>query len=805
MISQTFSVALALAFLALTLAQPVKSQNTSPAARRDRQKQVGGTHPSPALPEIDWTLVAITSSVFALLFLFGRKERGPRTDDAHGSAAYARPRELRELVVPMHLPVAQGALTLGYLDARRRIDLPRQLTVRHVLLLGPTGSRKTRGTYLPNVAWHRGGSQVVYDMKGELFDLCGGVNPGRRALRYAPLDPDRSEPFNWIPLCRDNPRLADDLARAVIVSGGRVSPETEFWVNGQIAILAALFCEAAYSDEPTPATVQRWLVEAPDGRTLIRTLALSRHSCTRELIAAAQKGSDRVTGEMLLTLLARTRWMADPCVKRFTSSTHEPPDFASLRRVETALFWVVGESDVNYLKPLTALFFTLLLRQVTQGSGTLPLTCLFDEFGNLGIIPGFATLISTVRSKDVSFVLGLQSLAQLEAYGADDARTILQNCATKLVLGGCGERDCETISRSVSDETRSVEVRSRSAKAGSGESVTVTPRQFARRLITPGEVREISDDEQLVLIANRRPFKTKRYFYQGAPRPAATRPLPQAREGAPFISGTDGRDKKKGKGAPPQQTLAKSAMVPAVSPETSVSAPRAHEPVLTKAVEPHLVTKSPLPATVREFATVQEKILHYVALAGYLSARQIRSLVYEHVAESGRAAVASRDLRQLLDTKRVKSQPFGKSKVYFSGRSCNPTVHNLAIRDILVSIIKSNVKMVHTDFFPSLDGLNPDLETHFLAQDGTKIRCYWEYDSGSEGISELVSKAKRYRPYSGNYHVTFIFSSQERLIKAAKTIREEFIRFAVIGDVQNLNEPVFWCAGAQAGETFFPS
>ena len=50
--------------------------------------------------------------------------------------------------------------------------------------------------------------------------------------------------------------------------------------------------------------------------------------------------------------------------------------------------------------------------------------CLLDEFANIGQIPQFEKLIATIRSREISASIILQSKSQLKAIYRDNADTI---------------------------------------------------------------------------------------------------------------------------------------------------------------------------------------------------------------------------------------------------------------------------------------------------------------------------------------------------------------------------------------------
>jgi len=86
----------------------------------------------------------------------------------------------------------------------------------------------------------------------------------------------------------------------------------------------------------------------------------------------------------------------------------------------------------------TQLFNLLCDRADDVYHGRLPVhvRCLLDEFANIGQIPKFEKLIATIRSREISASIILQSKSQLKAIYKDNADTIEGDCDTTLFLGG---------------------------------------------------------------------------------------------------------------------------------------------------------------------------------------------------------------------------------------------------------------------------------------------------------------------------------------------------------------------------------
>ena len=109
---------------------------------------------------------------------------------------------------------------------------------------------------------------------------------------------------------------------------------------------------------------------------------------------------------------------------------------------KTALFVIISDTDATFNFIVSIMYsqlFNLLCDKADDVyNGRLPIhvRCLLDEFANIGQIPQFEKLIATIRSREISASIILQSKSQLKALYRDNAYTIEGNCDTTLFLGG---------------------------------------------------------------------------------------------------------------------------------------------------------------------------------------------------------------------------------------------------------------------------------------------------------------------------------------------------------------------------------
>jgi type IV secretion system protein VirD4 len=379
--------------------------------------------------------LAIAVGVVAFIaFLFTITQNKVPDSDIHGSARWANSKDLKKkkLVANANEPPKEGCIILGPspFDHTKRIDLPLDLMLRHILMLGSTGSGKGRGFFLWQLS-NFNGSFVYCDPKGEGWDLTSGYR--KHSWRFAPREPDNSLSFNWIPLCRDDAHLCLTLALAVVTSsGGASSPDAQFWVDAGSQYLAALFAHTATFEHPTPATAYDFATSYK-GDELVQQLLKSTNPIARQYATLFSAADPKLRGNVMIGANAKLIWLGDEKVRRFTSSTTKPPDFGFLRKHKTGVYWVLSEKDVTVLKPLSTLFFTLVLYQLkeAQTSGNVSICMFLDELANIGRIPGLEVEITILRGRKVGLALGVQSLEQLDnVYGKDAAKVIAGNCIT---------------------------------------------------------------------------------------------------------------------------------------------------------------------------------------------------------------------------------------------------------------------------------------------------------------------------------------------------------------------------------------
>jgi type IV secretion system protein VirD4 len=118
-------------------------------------------------------------------------------------------------------------------------------------------------------------------------------------------------------------------------------------------------------------------------------------------------------------------------------------DIKSIGMRKTAVFVEVSDSDRS-MDTLINMFFTQAMNQLCTYADEdcidnqlpVPVRFFMDDFATNCRIDNFENMVSNIRSRKISVILILQSLAQLEESYGKSAHTIADDCDTLIYMGG---------------------------------------------------------------------------------------------------------------------------------------------------------------------------------------------------------------------------------------------------------------------------------------------------------------------------------------------------------------------------------
>ena len=182
---------------------------------------------------------------------------------------------------------------------------------------------------------------------------------------------------------------------------------------------------------------------------------------------------------------------------------------------KTALFVIISDTDdtFNFIVSImyTQLFNLLCDRADDVYGGRLPIhvRCLLDEFANIGQIPKFEKLIATIRSREISASIILQSKSQLKAIYKDNADTIEGNCDTTLFLGGKEKTTLKEIAEILGKET--IDLYNTSDTRGSQRSYGMNYQKTGKELMSQDEIAVMDGGKCILQVRGVRPFFSNKY------------------------------------------------------------------------------------------------------------------------------------------------------------------------------------------------------------------------------------------------------------------------------------------------------
>ena len=188
---------------------------------------------------------------------------------------------------------------------------------------------------------------------------------------------------------------------------------------------------------------------------------------------------------------------------------------------KTALFLIMSDTDTTFnfvIAMLQSQLFNLLCDKADDlYNGRLPVhvRCLLDEFANIGQIPNFDKLIATIRSREISASIILQSQSQLKAIYKDAAEIISDNCDCTLFLSGRG-KNAKEISDVLGKET--IDSYNQSENRGAQTSHGLNYQKLGKELMSQDEIATMDGGKCILQVRGVRPFFSEKYDITRHPR-----------------------------------------------------------------------------------------------------------------------------------------------------------------------------------------------------------------------------------------------------------------------------------------------
>lgn len=451
----------------------------------------------------------------------------------YGSARWGTAADIRPFVDPD--PENNIILTqTESLTMNSRPKVPKYARNKNIVVIGGSGSGKTRFFVKPNLMQCYSKkypvSFVVTDPKGTLLTETGRMleHAGYEIRTLNTINFRKSNhynPFMYIRSEKDILKLVNTIIANTKGEGDKSGED--FWVKAEKLYYQALIGYIWY--------------EAPDEEKNFSTLL--------EMINASETKEDDENFKNAVDLMFEELEEREPdhfAVRQYKKyklaagktaksiliscgARLAPFDIRELRELmsydeleldllgdrKTALFVIISDTDdtFNFVVSImyTQLFNLLCDRADDRYGGRLPVhvRCLLDEFANIGQIPKFDKLIATIRSREISAAIILQSQSQLKSIYKDSADTIIGNCDTTIFLGGKETTTLKEMSEMLGKET--IDLYNTSDTRGTNRSYGINYQKIGKELMSRDELAVMDGGKCILQLRGVRPFLSDKY------------------------------------------------------------------------------------------------------------------------------------------------------------------------------------------------------------------------------------------------------------------------------------------------------
>ena len=483
---------------------------------------------APGLAPFDWLVGIVGAVAFRLLIYFKSKNaKKYRRDAEYGSARWGNEKDIKPFVDPKFennmLLTATERLTMN-----TRPKNPANARNLNFCGIGSSGSGKTRFWLTPQLLQAHS-SYVVVDPKGGVLGQVGSFlqKRGYKIKVFNSIDFSKSMHYNPLAYIKTEADILKFVNALISNTKGEGKEGDPFWTKAETllycALLGYIIFEGAEEDRDMNTLVDMisgMEVKEDDEDFLnavdymFKGLEQRKPNCFAVKQYKKYKLSSGKTAKSILISCGARLAPFDIAELRELMS-YDEMELDTIGDRKTALFVIISDTDDTFNFVVAIMYsqlFNLLCDKADDVyNGRLPVhvRCLLDEFANIGQIPKFDKLIATIRSREISASIILQSQSQLKTIYKDAADTITGNCDCTLFLGGKEKSTLKEISEVLGKET--IDLYNTSETRSNNNSYGLNYQKTGKELMSQDEIAVMDGAKCILQLRGVRPFLSNKY------------------------------------------------------------------------------------------------------------------------------------------------------------------------------------------------------------------------------------------------------------------------------------------------------
>lgn len=470
-----------------------------------------------------------------LVLMYYTSQRNYMPGKEYGTARYADVRQVNKFLEEKN----GNRNRILSQSVRMSLDTRKTKLNNNVLIIGGAGAGKTFYEVKPNLMQMPDNcSFILTDPKGEILRSTGWMlkKNGYQVKVLNLIDMEQSDcynPFNYL-------REETDVVKLITNLISNTTPKDSmsqdpFWDKAESMFLQSLFYYVwlEYPKEKQNFHEVMKLIAKAEVReknksseltiminNLLNTSPLGADHPAYKQYTKVIRGAGDTVRSIIISANARLAQLENKQILRILSKDDMNISEIGVGKngdgkTKTALFCVIPDNDKSYNFIVGMLYTQIFQELYFQADfvcgGRLPIhvTFMLDEFSNVALPDDFCSLLSTMRSREISSVIIIQNLAQIKALFKDTWETIPGNCDTLIYLGGNEQSThkyiSELLGKGTIDKKATGETRGRQGSSSRNYDV------LGRELMTADEVRKMDNRKCLVFIRGFDPIIDGKY------------------------------------------------------------------------------------------------------------------------------------------------------------------------------------------------------------------------------------------------------------------------------------------------------